>query len=258
MIKSLIAGILITLFLLTSCTQPPVEPPSVTETLSATLIVNTTDDTDDGVRNATHCSLKEAINAPNDRPGPDTITFDPLMFSLSEIVVIELTSKLPTILDGNTTIDASGAHVTVNGSKLDGMTDGFGIQSSNYTLDNITIINSGHGGPPSFTGRHDTIEIRAHDMGSRTCFNRVVNCTVENNIDNGIEIVSDEGGVAGNNFIVDNISRGNAEVGIEIDAKSAGCTASRNTVANNIVEGHDTKDGGGIVINSHGEGGRGR
>ncbi len=43
---------------------------------AAAFIVNTTDDLDDGMCDATHCSLREAINAANASPGPDGISFD--------------------------------------------------------------------------------------------------------------------------------------------------------------------------------------
>src|SRR3972149_10561232 len=42
---------------------------------AATLTVNTTDDRDDGSCNASHCSLREAIQAANNHVGPDTISF---------------------------------------------------------------------------------------------------------------------------------------------------------------------------------------
>ncbi len=43
--------------------------------LVATFTVNTDDDVDDGVCNANHCSLREAINAANTLAGKDTIAF---------------------------------------------------------------------------------------------------------------------------------------------------------------------------------------
>jgi len=254
--------------------------------LSIPLIVNATDDIDDGSCDSTHCSLREAILASNEWKGPDNIIFDPSVFPPSETVMIELASMLPGITDGNTTIDASGARVTVDGNKLSGdNTHGFIIQSSNNTLkgiliqnvpavavvvgawkglswlpsnevhnntlDSITVINSGYGGPP-FTGRADAIWIYA-SAGTRACRNRVINCTVENNADDGIEIWSQEGGVVDDNFVVGNIVRGNAEVGIEIDVHGPGGSACRNIVADNIVKAnieggiHFTSQGGGTV-----------
>jgi CSLREA domain-containing protein len=43
---------------------------------AATYVVNTEDDVDDGECDAAHCSLREAINAANENPGADQITFD--------------------------------------------------------------------------------------------------------------------------------------------------------------------------------------
>lgn len=43
---------------------------------AATFEVNVADDTDDGVCDATHCSLREAINGANAAAGADTITFN--------------------------------------------------------------------------------------------------------------------------------------------------------------------------------------
>ena len=280
--KSLIASILIALLLLTSCTKPSTETPNFgpsetttpAQTEPSLLIVNTTDDVDDGVCNTVHCSLREAINASNKRPGPDTITFDPSVFPPSETVLIELTSTLPTVLDGNTTIDTTGAQVTVDGSILPHQKNGLVIESSNNTvkgiriqnvpgigiwvfasngnevyyntINSVTLVNCGYG------GRQDAIDIMAQGMDSKACFNRIVNCTVENNADDGIEIVTDKGGVADNNLVVGSIFRGNAECGIEIDAKSVGCSASNNEVINNVVEGNEKPCG--IHINSSGGG----
>lgn len=245
------------------------------------LTVNTTDDKDDGSCDSRHCSLREAILAANEGVGPDDIVFDTSVFIPQRPGVIELASMLPTISDGNTTIDASGAGVAVDGNQLIGdTTHGIFIQSSgntlkairiqnipgvaiavaafdgnevyNNTLDSVTVINSGYGGTP-FTGRNDAVEIRAHGGGSRTCHNRVVNCTIENNADDGVEIVSDEGGVADGNLVVGNNIRGNAEVGVEIDAKAPG-SASYNLVSNNTIEGTNIEGNGGITVNSHGGG----
>jgi CSLREA domain-containing protein len=63
-------------------TLPPTSTPTATPTPTTTptgppsLVVNTTDDTDDGTCNATHCSLREALAAAGSHPGPDTIAFN--------------------------------------------------------------------------------------------------------------------------------------------------------------------------------------
>lgn len=75
-----------------------------TPALAASLTVNTTDDTDDGLCDATHCSLREAINAANANSGPDTISFD--LTGPSPYTIL-LTSPLPAITDGGTDIDGT-------------------------------------------------------------------------------------------------------------------------------------------------------
>lgn len=53
----------------------PTPTPTSTPTGTPALVVNTTDDTDDGTCDATHCSLFEAINYANIHAGSDTISF---------------------------------------------------------------------------------------------------------------------------------------------------------------------------------------
>src|SRR5262249_21982834 len=48
---------------------------AVGEVHTGVFIVNTTDDVDDGTADATHTSLREAILAANNNPGPDDIRF---------------------------------------------------------------------------------------------------------------------------------------------------------------------------------------
>ena len=59
------------------------------------LVVNSTNDVDDGTCDATHCSLREAINAANANSGADTITF--AIGSAGSSQTILPTSQLPTI-----------------------------------------------------------------------------------------------------------------------------------------------------------------
>ncbi|MBM3134115.1 MAG: CSLREA domain-containing protein [Chloroflexi bacterium] len=50
--------------------------PTPTPTGVLNLVVNTTDDVDDGTCNAAHCSLREALAAAGSHSGPDTVTFN--------------------------------------------------------------------------------------------------------------------------------------------------------------------------------------
>ena len=61
-----------------------------------TLVVNTTDDVDDGTADATHTSLREAINAANFLPGRNRITFD---IPSAGPHTIQPTAPLPEIVD---------------------------------------------------------------------------------------------------------------------------------------------------------------
>jgi len=72
---------------------------------ASTYVVNTTDSEDDGMCDAEHCSLREAIRAANVHVGPDTIWFNIEWGSPPWIILID--DELPSITDDNTIIDAS-------------------------------------------------------------------------------------------------------------------------------------------------------
>lgn len=67
-------------------------------------VVNTVNDVDDGLCDTNHCSLREAITAANNSPGPDTISFD---IPGSGVHRIELCHALPSLTDGGTTLDGT-------------------------------------------------------------------------------------------------------------------------------------------------------
>ncbi|MGQ9585672.1 MAG: CSLREA domain-containing protein [Anaerolineae bacterium] len=69
---------------------------------TTTYTVNTTDDTDDGTCNAAHCSLREALNAANANPGPETIAFN---IPGAGPHVIQPTTPLPFLSGSSTTLD---------------------------------------------------------------------------------------------------------------------------------------------------------
>ena len=83
----------------------------------ATLTVNSTNDVDDGTCDATHCSLREAINVANGNAGKDTVAFN---IAGTGPHTIQPASPLPTItdpviIDGYT---QTGASPNTNGSGL--------------------------------------------------------------------------------------------------------------------------------------------
>ena len=116
-------------FVFTCLMGMTVEPAS-----AATLVVNSLDDTDDGLCGPVHCSLREAIKAANGSPGADTILF-------TGSGTITLGSDLPWILSagGALTIDGTGWNITVSGA---GAYRPFFIDTeANLTLVKLTVRN---------------------------------------------------------------------------------------------------------------------
>jgi CSLREA domain-containing protein len=104
-----------------------------------TLTVNSTADTNDGVCDATNCTLREAINAANNQAGVDTINF-------SVTGTINLLTPLPSINDP-VTFDGPGMdQLTIQRSTSSGTPD-FNIfrvtASDTVTFSGLTISNGG-------------------------------------------------------------------------------------------------------------------
>jgi CSLREA domain-containing protein len=104
--------------------------------LGANYVVNSTNDVNDGTCDATHCSLREAINAANATSADDTITF-------SVSGTITLSSTLPAIVStstaGKLTIDGTGQSITISGNNSVRV---FEVNSGgDLTLQNLTVSN---------------------------------------------------------------------------------------------------------------------
>ncbi|NIS80984.1 MAG: CSLREA domain-containing protein, partial [Anaerolineales bacterium] len=78
--------------------------PITTRAGGGVFVVNTVDDADDGTCDASHCSLREAINTVNTNPGTQYIYFD---IPGPGPHVISLCSMLPPLTDGGTLIDGT-------------------------------------------------------------------------------------------------------------------------------------------------------
>ena len=114
------------------------------------LVVNTEDDLTDGVCDASHCSLREALEVANALPGPDAISFDigglaPYVISpatplptVIEAVDIDAASEPDyaghpvVVLDGATLTSGHGLRVEAGGSTVTGLAVGGFPESGIY------------------------------------------------------------------------------------------------------------------------------
>lgn len=106
--------------------------------------VNTIDDTDDGVCDANHCSLREAINASNGNAGADIIAFN---IPGAAPFVIEPIGPLPAISDPLTTVDGTTqagytlGDIVIDGTATAPNSHGLVIGASNTEIYGLKIIN---------------------------------------------------------------------------------------------------------------------
>ncbi len=129
--------------------------PSPTPTGPPPLVVNSTDDADDGMCDVVHCSLREAINAADRYAGPDTIAFnippsDP-GYNPGGWWTIRPASPLPSVDRDGMTIDGAtqtanrgdtnslGPEIELDGSLVGGSGWGFYVTSANNVIRGLTI-----------------------------------------------------------------------------------------------------------------------
>lgn len=106
-----------------------------------TYTVNTINDSNDGVCNGTHCSLREAINAANTDGVASQINFS---ISGAAPYVIQPNSQLPTLTEANTTIyghtgNSMIAEIELNGSNLSSSEVGLHITADNIYIKGLFI-----------------------------------------------------------------------------------------------------------------------
>jgi len=241
--KILLTSLLISLFILLSFPQPA---------RASTFLVNTLDDLNDGQCDLTHCSLREAIYAANDNPGPDIIEFDVPDGGSN---IIRLTAPLPALIDDATTIDATtlpyytgypeiflgiddgvvaverGLWITSNDNVIRGLgLAGFGIHPAELNeLDGAIIV----------TGTGNLIEDNAIGLGGVWTSFGVRLAEQENSVINNIISGNDYAGIvvmAPNNVIQGNI------IGTDV----AGTAANPNGVGIVLLSGADHTLVGGI------------
>ena len=227
--------------------------------------MNTTDDSDDGICDSSHCSLREAIRTANETAGPNLITFSANIFPLNGNSMIKLQSALPKLTDSGTIIDANRTSVTVDGSDL--ITNGFhaggleiynsnnnviyGLNIQNFpgralylnapdgnvknnTIINLTLTNIGFTPPPY--DPEDGILMEA--WRGQLIGNKIINCIINGNNDDGIALDGWDGSTCDKNIIAGNYLANNVEVGIELNATMPNSQANGNMIIYNHVENH--------------------
>ena len=109
-----------------------------------TWVVNTVDDNDDGTCDATHCSLREAIDASNANAGADIITFN---IGGAGPFVIEPVTPLPVLTDPQTTIDGTTqpaytlGDIVIDGTNTAPLSHGLNLAASNTEVYGMKVVN---------------------------------------------------------------------------------------------------------------------
>ncbi len=193
------------------------------EQLGPNFVVNVAEDSDDGscdLFGLSDCTLREAINAANNYPGTDTITF-----AGAGDYTINLGSTL-TNLNSTLTIDGSGHTVTVSGNNIVGV---FIIQpTAVVTLNQLRIIN---GLDVNFGG--------IYNFGTLTINNSIISGNRSSNGGGGIH---NAGPLTINNST---FSSNNAFTGAGIHNNSS----STVTVSNSTFSGNSAGNSGGVLYN---------
>ncbi len=199
----------------------------------ATLTVNTTNDLDDGLCNAAHCSLREAIHAANAAAGADTIRF----IIGSGPRTIQPTSALPTItdpatIDGTTQPGFAGAPIIeLDGSLAGAGSNGLRISAGSSLVTGLVINRfqvafPASGGNGILLESGDGNEIRGNYIGT----NMAGTAELGNSAD-GIVVSGSAGNLIGRTDLANriNVISGNAGNGVRI----SGGGAIQNVVAGN-------------------------
>jgi CSLREA domain-containing protein len=116
--------------------------------LNESLVVTTTADQDDGTSDPTFggTSLREAIHYANIHPGPDVITFDPIVFGLPRTITLTLGEIAIT---DNLTVNSPAGGLTISGnntSRIFDINDGNSATTIDVTIAGLTIVNGQSGG----------------------------------------------------------------------------------------------------------------
>ena len=197
------------------------------------LVVNTTDDLDDGVVDQSHTSLREAINAANEAYGLNTISFD---IPGPGPHIIQVTSPLPVITDA-VTIDATTEpdYADVPVVQLDGSLAGPGsglhVTAGNSTIRGLAIGRFQSDG--TLESGNGILLVDGDDNQVLGCF---VGTDVSGTADHGntgagiLAISSSRNTIGGTTADARNIISGNRQAGLFLGSQS-----HHNVFAGNLV-----------------------
>lgn len=197
-----------------------------------TFTVNSTNDVSDGVCDATHCSLREAITAANANVGTDTIAFN---IAGAGVRTIQPTSALPTIteaviIDGTTQPGFAGSPlIELSGVNL-GQVDGLTISNSNggAVVRGLVINRFGGNGIKLSGGSYTTIEgniIGLDATGTIDLGNSLDGVRIDNSYSNTI---------GGSTAAKRNLISGNAMSGVRID-RNDNVSSNGNVIKGNYI-----------------------
>lgn len=190
---------------------------------ATTFTVNSNADTDDGVCNAAHCTLREAINAANSNPGTDTIAFAIVAQGVPSINVgITGLGQLPVINDpliiSGTT--QSAGRVELNGTNAGVDAHGLRIEAGNSVVRGLIINRFNGSGILLTSAGNNAIEasyIGADITGAVDLGNKAGGILIDNSPDNRIGGAS----VSQRNLISGNGDTENPAPGIAIEGPFA-------------------------------------
>ncbi len=232
----------------------------------ASLVVNTTSDAYDGACDATHCSLREAILATENDPGPDVIAFnippgDPGC-DAAGVCTIRPTTALPAIMDAGTTIDGfsqPGAHpnsspvgqalnavykIVLDGSEIPPYPDAIQIRSAGNLVRGL-VIQHFNGG--IFVIDEDDNRIEGNFIGTDA-----LGANAAGNACDGVTISGLEGGRGSHNNVVGgsspearNLISGNGCAGVAVGP------GENNKVQGNLI---GTDASGTLPLSNNGDG----
>lgn len=200
---------------------------------ATTFVVNAADDVDDGVCDAAHCSLREAINAANAAPGVDNITFN---IPGAAPHTIQPTSELPGIadplvIDGGTAPNCAGTP----GIELDGSNAGFAfglrIFAGPSTIRGL-VINRFSASPRAglYLSGNGGNHVECSYIGTDT------SGTIARGNDVGVLIESPNNLIGGTTAVTRNVISGNDDAGVRIEDNGFGQVT--NFAIGNVVSGN--------------------